>query len=100
MEEIVGLGTVGGLTGAFVSVGPAGRWCTLAEVRLSFACARIRATSGDTLPKANDERLGAAGGAVVGTAGREVIGVRGTLAVGTTLLVTDGTLLSTPDALF
>ena len=100
MDAIVGLGTVDGWTGAFVTIEPAGRWFTLADVRLSFACARIKATSGDTLPKANDERLGAAGGAVVGTAGREAMGVKGTLAVGATLLVTVGTLLGAPDELF
>ena len=101
MDAIVGLGTVDGLTGAFVIVRPAGRWLTLADVRLSLACARIRATSGDTSPKANDERLGTMVGAiVVGTTGREVNGVEGTLTVGGTLLITDGTLLGAPNVLF
>lgn len=97
MEAIVGLDTVDGLTGAFVTVKPVGRWLTLADVRLSLACASINATEGDTSPKANDERLDATGGTIIGTTGREVSGLEGTLTVGTTVLLTDGTLL---DALF
>ncbi len=86
---------VDGLINVFVGIVVVDRLFAVAEVKFPFAWASIWATSGDTSPNENDERLGVTTFVVIGI--ELVVDTNGILLVVELLLFTDVILLETVD---